>query len=928
MLYTNAQSLTGKASELEAATIDLLPDIIVICETWCNSTTNQASLEILNYSIIQDLRTDRQDTANGIGGGLIVYARNGLGVLPCDKTMDFNQYSKFSVDCEGEKFFIYLIYRPPSAGPASKEQLCRLLEAAEKNCVLVGDYNLPNIDWHNGTAPKGDEQLVQTLQEKALTQLVGFPTHLKGNCLDLIITDVPEKVTNVREEGRLGKSDHSILMFDLMVSSRPAAEKKVVTNWKKADWEGIRKGLEETVWPTTGDQTSAEGAWQKLREVVDGLTRQYVPVCEFRERKSGWMTGDLLREMRRKRRLWKTVKNGGDREAYEEAAKLVKNRIRSAKRALEKRLVKEKDGNSKPFYNYIRKKTTSRTGIGPIKKEDGSLVTEDIEMAEQLNRAFASVFTREDMKEVPEPEKMKMRSKLKNSWITAEKVRRKIRNLKSHSAAGPDGIAPRLLQNCEKQIAPVLAMIFRKSLSQGEVPEEWKQANVVPIFKKGVKSDPGNYSPVSLTTVSCKRMESILKDDIMEHLARNHLINNTQHGFMKGRSCTTNLLEFMERVTKEVDSGKCMDIVYLDFAKAFDKVPTARLLKKVEAHGIGGTVGVWIQKWLEGRKQRVVVNGQKSDWQRVLSGVPQGSVLGPILFLLFINDLDEEVAADQIVKKFADDTKIAQVIEGPDSAASLQNTLDRLCSWARKWGMAFNTSKCHVMHVGRANPSHQYKMNGKVLTVSEEERDIGVTVTRNLKPSKQCQKAAQTAFTVLNQILKAFHYRDRHIFKGLYVQYVRPHLEFAVAAWSPWTQADTHCLERVQIRAVKAISGLKGQTYEERLAELNLQSLQNRRVEIDMVQTFKLVNGTDSGQWFTRADNRRATRATAGRDNLLLMPSQHEYRRNFFSQRVITGWNTLPDTVKEARNAEGFKRQYRRHLEGTAAHVENMQTEN
>ena len=519
---------------------------------------------------------------------------------------------------------------------------------------------------------------------------------------------------------------------------------------------------------------------------------------------------------------------------------------------------------------------------------------------------------------------MRMRTQLRNSWITTEKVKRKIKKLKAHSAAGPDGISPRLLQKCETELSPVLAVIFRKSLSSGEVPDEWRQANVVPIFKKGSKTDPGNYRPVSLTSVCCKLMESILKEDIMEHLRKNRLINKSQHGFMQGRSCTTNLLEFLETVPEVVDEGKCLDIVYLDFVKAFDKVPVERLLRKIDAHGIRGTVSRWIQSWLKGRRQKVMVNGQKSTWQDVLSGVPQGSVLGPVLFLLFINDLDGEVTVEQIMKKFADDTKIAQVIEGPESVVYLQNSLNRLCDWASKWGMAFNVAKCHVMHVGRANPAHQYTMNGSLLKTSDEERDIGVTVSKNLKPTNQCQKAAQTAFVVLNQILRAFHFRDRRMFVSLYIQYVRPHLEFAVAAWAPWTQADIQCLERVQIRAVKAVSGLKSQTYEGRLAELKLPSLQARRREIDMTQTFKIVNRIDSDNsemWFTRADAGRSTRSASGKDNMVQKRCHHEFRRNFFSQRVIGEWNTLPDQVKNAHNVQCFKRLYRRHTASTAATV-------
>ena len=391
---------------------------------------------------------------------------------------------------------------------------------------------------------------------------------------------------------------------------------------------------------------------------------------------------------------------------------------------------------------------------------------------------------------------------------------------------------------------------------------------------------------------------------------------------MKQRSCTTNLLEFLDRVTAAADKGKNVDTVYLDFAKAFDKVPTERLLRKLRGHGVEGRMAGWIRAWLTNRKQRVIVNGRKSSWRAVLSGVPQGSVLGPVLFLLFINDLDEATTEKQIIKKFADDTKIAQVIESDSDAGELQASLDRLCEWADKWGMSFNVAKCHVMHIGAHNPMHSYTMNGAALGTTASERDIGVIVNNKLKPTQQCQKAAQTASAVLGQILRSFHYRDRHVFLRLYQQYVRPHLEFAVAAWAPWTQADIDCLENVQKRAVRAMSGLKGTTYEEKLLEIGLPSLMDRRREIDMIQTFKIVNNIDMDNGeilFERADTRRPTRNYGGRDNLIVKRSQHEYRKNFFSIRVVGDWNSLPDMLKEAGTVSCFKRLYRRHIAGTVA---------
>ena len=302
-----------------------------------------------------------------------------------------------------------------------------------------------------------------------------------------------------------------------------------------------------------------------------------------------------------------------------------------------------------------------------------------------------------------------------------------------------------------------------------------------------------------------------------------------------------------------------MDSIFLDFAKAFDKVPKERLLAKLAAHGIGGQVLPWVRSWLTARSQRVVLNGEASELAAVESGVPQGSVLGPILFDIFINDIDLMAALIDILRKFDDDTKLGKIIMTVEDSAVLQNCLDMLVAWADKWGMKFNTGKCKVMHVGNSNQEIQYTMGGTVLESTEAERDIGVLVSSSMKPTKQCQKAAQTASSVLGEITRAFHYRDRKTFVKLYKQYVRPHLEFAVTAWSPWTEADKECLEKVQMKAVKMISGMASHDYKDRLAELGMETLEERRHRMDMAQVYKIVTGKDkvkSDTWFTMATER------------------------------------------------------------------------
>jgi len=279
--------------------------------------------------------------------------------------------------------------------------------------------------------------------------------------------------------------------------------------------------------------------------------------------------------------------------------------------SLRKKLADGNGGNDRPFFSYIKKKTKSRSSIGPLKNLNKETVADDTGMAELLNNFFGSVFTREDTANIPSAAGMETGS-MKEVEITTNGIKAKIRNLKASSAAGPDGIGPKLLQGLVDELAPALAIIFHRSLNHGEVPEDWKTANVTPIFKKGSKAEPGNYRPVSLTSVCCKLLESIIRDGIMEHLLNNNLLNQSQHGFVPGKSCCTNLLEFLEKTTEAIDTGRPFDVVFLDFAKAFDKVPRERLLEKLRAHGIRRRTLNWIRNWLTGRKQRVVLNGKYS----------------------------------------------------------------------------------------------------------------------------------------------------------------------------------------------------------------------------------------------------------------------------------------------------------------------------
>jgi len=390
-------------------------------------------------------------------------------------------------------------------------------------------------------------------------------------------------------------------------------------------------------------------------------------------------------------------------------------------------------------------------------------------------------------------------------------------------------------------ISVTVAELFNKSLKSGEVPQDWKMANVTAVHKKGKKSSPSNYRPVSLTVNLCKIFESIMRDSIIEHLEKHKLISGSQHGFVRNRSCLTNLLSFMEEITKYLDSGYPVDILYLDFQKAFDKVPHCRLVSKLAAHGISGDVLKWIENWLRGRKQRVVLGGQASEWSDILSGVPQGSVLGPILFVLYINDIDDTINSK--ILKFADDTKIYNRVDSVEGIERMRADLRNLVVWSKEWQMLFNAEKCKVMHLGYNNPKVNYVMDTTQLQVVSEERDLGIIVSDDLKWEKQCTAAVKQANKILGMIKRNFVDRSKETILALYKSLVRPYLEYCISVWNPYLVKDIKLVEGVQRRATKMVQGIQHLNYDDRLNYLDLMRLEKRRVRSDLIETFKFMKG-------------------------------------------------------------------------------------
>jgi len=405
-------------------------------------------------------------------------------------------------------------------------------------------------------------------------------------------------------------------------------------------------------------------------------------------------------------------------------------------------------------------------------------------------------------------------------------------------------------------------------------------------------------------------MEGIVKDNIMTHLTKHKLITTDQHGFVKNKNCTTNLLESMDYITHNISHGIPIDVFYADFAKAFDKVPHNNLIVKLKSYGINDETVKWIQSFLSNREQRVVLGNESSNWAEVTSGVPQGSVLGPLLFVIYINDLTKQV--ENMVKLYADDSKLMRTVESVGDKESLQKDIDKIAEWSYESGLPLNLNKCHIMHLGKNNGNYEYDIldrsinTRQTLSATKCEKDLGVMVSSDLKLDQHITKITTTANRMLGLLLNSFSHIDQKSYRTLYCTFVRSQLEFAEPVWSPHMEMHIEKLERIQRRASKRAPGLASMDYAERLNRLNLTSLEDRRIRGDLITQFKIMNGLEDVNWTHPPVSYGAT--TRGHHLRYVKElSTNSIRSNFFFNRIANVWNGLPAEIIKAKTVNTFK---------------------
>ena len=522
------------------------------------------------------------------------------------------------------------------------------------------------------------------------------------------------------------------------------------------------------------------------------------------------------------------------------------NQRRREKLKEEKKIIESVKNNPKVLYAYVNKENKRHVAVGPFKVGD-DYIYNDKKIGKMLVGQYREQFTENTMENNKEELNRLlndiMEEDLTDIHINEKDIIDAINEVDENSSAGPEEVPAVFLKMTKEAIAKPLRILFRKSLDEGVIPDIFKLAHITPIYKGGAKPKPEQYRPVSLTSHIMKVFERVMKKKLLNHLKQNNLINEKQYGFVPGRSTQSQLLAHYKDIYEAMEEGVRVDTVFLDFAKAFDKVDHSILMSKVIKHKIKGKLGRWIMEFLNNRKFIVIANGTKSEPEDVLSGVPQGTVLAAILFIIMISDIDEKIK-QCIVRCFADDTKVSNRIKTERDKKRMQEELNTVYKWAQDNSMTFNCNKFEQLSYGEVNgvTTLPYKNSANEDIISGNTvKDLGILTNRDLNFKEHIDNIVTSSRIKIGIILRTFITRDAELMIKLFNTYVRSKLEYCCSVWSPNAQGEINAIERIQKSFSSKIDGMEGLDYHQRLKELRMYSLERRRERYLIIYAWQML---------------------------------------------------------------------------------------
>ena len=935
MGHLNIQGIQNKIDQ-----IDLLLNssqnnihILGLSETKLNSNHMNSIFEVKNYQMFRKDRVISDDRPEH-GGGLIVYVKDGINCkrrydLECER-IECVWLEIFPTNCKS--FLIGNIYRHPNETVNWNEgfdnYLDKVLEC-EKEMYLMGDFNRDLMQTNI------KQSWVEYMESFGLHQTVNMPTRVtdqSATLIDHIYSNTHANILTIAVP-HLGLSDH----FPVFVSRKTNGSCDVKNthytisyrSFKNFDENKFIDDLKSTPWDIIkvfDDVNDIVETWSNLFcEIVD----KHLPLRQHRVKRKQqpkWLTADIIDAFKTRDRF----KSLNNQEQYKIWRNKVSKMIKASKKRQYSEIINENVNNPSSVWKLFKELGASKRNIGSsifsIKINDKT-IDNPSEISSEFNKFFVSVASKIKEPVVPSNfdrlrtfcnEKLTENTSFSIPTLGHEKVEKYLKNIDITKATGVDTIGPRLLKLAAPYISESLTFICNQSIVKSVFPKKWKEGKVTPLHKNGAKDDTNNYRPISVLPVVSKLLEKHVHDSLMAYLSSNSLLHSTQSGFRPNHSCETSLLQMINKWLDAINSSQMIGMVMIDFRKAFDLVEHTLLLKKLKYYKISEETISWFSSYLLGRKQKVFVNNVLSESENIICGVPQGSILGPLLFLIFINDLPLEIN-NVLTDLYADDTTLYYIDKSQACIEQqLQTALHKLSEWCKENGMLINTTKTKVMLI--TTPQRRVNLNNynfyltytnEALSVVTCEKILGVFIDNNLTWTNHTDAVAKKIVSNLWLLSRIKTYLTIHQRVQFYKSYVQPHIDYCNTIWGGTSQRNLDRIYRLQKRACKIILDYKYENIADSMEELKILNIYERiylkkakfMFKISKSLTPKYINE----MFHLRPLNNtlQSLRSSATINYVLPRPHKELFKQSLIYSGPLI-WNNLPDDLRQLGTIDTF----------------------
>ena len=916
------------------------PDIIAISESG-SPDASDPSLDLPGYSE-PELKAD--PLKRGCHG-LLVYIKK---AFPAGRVKRFEvadaPFMCFRVALVQSTSYIFTLYRPQhdTDGNVLFDQIAEkvdqiLTECPSANIHICGDFNVHHKDWltHSNTTDTAGRHCHDFAMAYGLTQIVDVPTRVPdrdgdfASLLDLFLTSVPDKCTH-SVTAPMGTSDHCVISVKVDTKYKKSTDApfhRKVFRFAKADWDGFRSFMSDMPHSSIFSKDDVSENTEDVTKWIQAGMDNFIPSKTYQQKPDSppWFTPECAASIAHSNHFYHLyVKNPKEyRQKFVDArnarTKVIRNAKNNYAESIQTKISNEQLG-SKEFWRITNKVLGRGKSSVPTLINGPEVIASSVDKAELFAKNFASNSNLNDKGHALPDYPSKTDKSLNSFTVSAKEVAKLIKALDSTKATGPDSIPVVVLKNISPELSPILAKLFNKCLHQKCFPASWKTSSVCPVYKNsGDRSSPSQYRPISLLSVMSKLLESVINKRVIQHLTKNHLLCDEQYGFRSSRSTADVLTVITHRVSQALDEGFMTRAVALDISKAFDKVWHRGLLLKLSKNGISGKVLGIIESFLSNRSLNVVINGQKSKAHNINAGVPQGSLLGPTLFLLFINDLPKHIIKS-LVSVYADDTTLygrtSKAHDEESLAADLSSDLENIQNWGNEWLVTFNAAKTKLLsfHHHRKPPDLSPVQMSET-TLSEAlclDRLLGLKITPDLKWNEYIREVAKVAGKMVGSLFRSRKYLTPASMLYLYKSQIRPLMEYCCHIWGGAAQTSLSCLDRVQRRLRYLVGDELFST---------LPPLSHRRDVASLSLFYRYYNGKCSKELHSlippKKEFGRETRLSRkSHEHTLSIPTVgNKYHGQSFIPRTSKQWNALPsECFPEEYDLDAFKSNVNRFL--------------